>query len=144
MEHDEKSSDGIVRKTYEVFHSIRRDGDFLFYEDYHSLICQIRNPDSQSFEPLGVKVVELDTCTIKGTYPKDYKPYVGKKAIDGLAKRVASSFQFSEGDEVKTHSRGGILNVIQFPLEDVLLEFFRDRLVQWTQEYQNSVLANEL
>ena len=132
----EQNEEGLKaeRRKYEVVHSIRRDGNFSFYEDYHSLICQIRDLNIASSEPLGSERVELGTCTIQGTYPKDYKPYVYREGIDGLAKKVAQNFPFLDGDEIETPSRFSFINVIQFPLEAPHLEFFRNKLIEYLKE----------
>ncbi len=137
MNSGKKMSTTVANKKYEVVHRITRDGDFLSYTDYHRLICQIREPNSKSFEPLGAESVELGVCTIDGNYPGDYRPFVRNVSVDGLARKVAQNFPYIDGDEVGTHSSNGI-NFIQYPLEDNQFEFFKNKLLEWTRYYHNS------
>ncbi|MFA6462328.1 MAG: hypothetical protein WCV90_08755 [Candidatus Woesearchaeota archaeon] len=125
-------------KTFDVYHSIRRESvsreeaeeivkdKSIPYADYHSLICQIKDENDKL---IGIRSIGLPKCTLEGYFTKEYKPTVDKNKVTRLAYSVSKKYPFEEGDQIIARDYQGLFNVVQFPLEDRLLDVFREKLL---------------
>src|SRR3989338_5448906 len=106
-------------KRYILVYRILREGGWNVYSDHHGLVCFAFSLEGEGEakreRELGWERINFGISTKEGTYPRDYKPVVGRQDLDMLARKVSEKFPFEEGDEIATHE-GGFLNVSQYPI----------------------------